>query len=626
MASILLLALIGLDASAPVARACGGFFCNLSQPVDQQDEEIVFVAHGDGTTTMAVRVFYAGPAEQFAWLLPVQGVPDVGVSSNKAFDRLRRATDPQYVLREQREGVCMEWDDFGADAGSAVATDGSTRDATPKVTVLSQGAVGPFEYSTISVDGGAEDAADVAVDWLTTNGYDVTGVGADVLRPYLADGLNLIAFKLAKGTSTGSIRPIVLQLPGERPSIPIRPTAVAARPDMGVVVWVLGDARAIPLNYKSLVLNEARIDWFAFRSNYDEVISAAADEAGGQGFVTELAGDSAVLEGRVYSASEDQRWRGFTRQAFETGLDALAEARARYFDSDTFRDVVCDSLTLAEGYTCDDWASADNDQSTDTRGSVTATPDEVRDLVFEHIVEPLQEMQELLASRPYVTRLYTTLSPPEMTLDPVFAFNAELPDVSNVHEADLIIECDPALFPWEAPYRVVLPSGDVVTGEAQRWPAGLSTTPANATISQLSTEGQGVVVQDNREAIAAWFGDDTDDVSGGGAPRSDGEMDAGVAANEDGDDTGGGADTSGDDAATNGGDGGLCGVAAPGRGEGGAGAAWLVMLLALSPLLRRRARSRSERTARARRQGHAQPLQDRSSPARRRASRARARA
>ena len=54
--------------------------------------------------------------------------------------------------------------------------------------------------------------------------------------------------------------------------------------------------------------------------------------------------------------------------------------------------------------------------------------------------------QELLASRPYVTRLYTTLSAPEMDLDPLFDFNPDLPNVSNVHTARRVIECHRSVY------------------------------------------------------------------------------------------------------------------------------------------------------------------------------------
>ena len=42
---------------------------------------------------------------------------------------------------------------------------------------------------------------------------------------------------------------------------------------------------------------------------------------------------------------------------------------------------------------------------------------------------------------PYLTRLHTTLSPEDMTNDPVFSFNPDLADVASTHEATLTYEC-----------------------------------------------------------------------------------------------------------------------------------------------------------------------------------------
>ncbi|MCB9622429.1 MAG: DUF2330 domain-containing protein [Sandaracinus sp.] len=109
--------------------------------------------------------------------------------------------------------------------------------------------------------------------------------------------MNLIAFRLTKSTFSGSVRPIVLTYTGTRPMIPIRPTAMAAADDMGVMVWVLGEHRAIPTNYRHLVIDEARINWLNPGLNYDALITQAADEAGGQGFVTETYGVRGTCRG-----------------------------------------------------------------------------------------------------------------------------------------------------------------------------------------------------------------------------------------------------------------------------------------------------------------------------------------
>ena len=44
------------------------------------------------------------------------------------------------------------------------------------------------------------------------------------------------------------------------------------------------------------------------------------------------------------------------------------------------------------------------------------------------------DLRGLLGRYPYLTRVYTRISPEQMTVDPMFKFNAALPDVSNVHD------------------------------------------------------------------------------------------------------------------------------------------------------------------------------------------------
>ena len=121
------------------------------------------------------------------------------------------------------------------------------------------------------------------------------------------------------------------------------------------------------------------------------------------------------------------------------------------------------------------------------------------------VIEPMLETDELVGSLPYVTRLYTTLSAPEMDLDPVFDFNPDLPSLSNLHTARRVIECHRSVYQWEAPSRFELEDGRVVRLNAgDPWPFLLDdedTPPANSLVLALTTSGPGTVVQDNSEAI-----------------------------------------------------------------------------------------------------------------------------
>ena len=58
------------------------------------------------------------------------------------------------------------------------------------------------------------------------------------------------------------------------------------------------------------------------------------------------------------------------------------------------------------------------------------------------IVTPLRETQALFDTYPVLTRLYATLSAGEMTLDSVFDFNPDLPEVSNLRTATARWECE----------------------------------------------------------------------------------------------------------------------------------------------------------------------------------------
>src|SRR5262249_49347589 len=162
-----------------------------------------FSQNGDGTTTCVVDIAYQGPSEHFAWVVPVEGVPDVAVSAELAFQRLAQQTTPRYTLNYHVEGQCDQPmyppPSTFVGAGGATASAPVPGAAAPAVDILAQGSVGPYDYAVIKPNPALSSPAQVALDWLKKEGYDVTGVSDQVLGPYLADGLNLIAFRLTKG-------------------------------------------------------------------------------------------------------------------------------------------------------------------------------------------------------------------------------------------------------------------------------------------------------------------------------------------------------------------------------------------------------------------------------------------
>ncbi len=503
-------ALIGAVALHPQSvRACGGLFCSAAAPVNQAAERIIFSKNEDGTVTAVVQIQYSGPSEEFAWVLPVPGVPDVSVSSDLAFTRLQQASNPQYILTTEIEGDCRQDEladstSFGPPQGSNEGTGGAGGGGG--VNVLASGTVGPYDFVVIQPDASFNEVGDVAVEWLTNEGYDVVPPGgdpseiSDLLGSYLQDAMNLLAFRLTKGNDTGTIRPVWITYASSQPMIPIRPTAVAANDDMGVMVWVLGESRAVPVNYRSLELNEALIDWTTGGSNYNQVVIAAADEAGGQGFVTERAGQSTDYDNVVFADFEQEAWESIRNRAGGLSSEALLiESTQMYGGWDGYRSLVERFLPVS--------VDLDDFLSCPSCGHSLAPIDNQAfiDALGLEVVDPMTETQALMSSRPYVTRLYTTLSAPEMDVDPRFDFNPDLDDASNVHNARRVIECSPTIYVWEAPSRIELEDGRVIrlspNGPWPFAPGDPDAPPANAIVAQLSTSGPGEILTDNRDVI-----------------------------------------------------------------------------------------------------------------------------
>jgi len=502
-----------LCTSSDRAEACGGFFCSVQQPVNQAAERIIFADNGDGTITAVIQIMYEGPSESFSWLLPISTVPqsgDLAVASDQAFARLQAATNPQYQLNTVFEGRCAQQGFANSTAGAVAiappAEESCDQNAllakcSPAVTLEASGVVGQFAWSAISVDPAAADPAAPALEWLTQNGYDVTPEAAGLIGPYLADGMYLLALRLTKGSDIGSIRPLRLTYAAAAPMIPIKLTAVAANEDMGVMTWALSSARAVPFNYNALELNEARINWFNAVSNYDQVVTEAADEAGGQGFVTEFAGPSGQLAQTVWTDSEEMDWQTAKTTTYFGFNEMFQAVYYRYQNWSGFWDAVRRVVVLPETVSFEDFKQCPGCFSQ----QLSFSPTEFFAALEADVIEPMRSVQTLIDRTGYATRLYSTLSASEMISDPVFVFNPDLPDVNNLHRADRVVECGSGLSQGAAPWRIEFPQGSVIRGTAQTvglWPAGVVEQPANFRVLSLSTSGEGRVVEDNASEIS----------------------------------------------------------------------------------------------------------------------------
>lgn len=294
------------------ARACGGFFCSQS-PVDQSAELILFSVDPGVGTTMVVQIGYAGGDADFTWVLPLGAVPDPGsleVFPQLALTSLAANTGPIFYPPED----CWYW---GVDAdGGAVGGGSPPPNEAGEVTVDLRLEVGPYDVAVVESESSA-----ALVDWLTTNGYRITGPMEPYIQSYTDEGMKFLALKLLPDADVSQIAPLKLTLPGEAPVVPIRLTALAAEPEMGILVTIIGDQRYEPANWPSLTITDAEISydpwnvWGGNGTNWTSLVARKVDEAGGQGFVTEFAGSTAPFLELVQSSPVNDETQEAAQQA-----------------------------------------------------------------------------------------------------------------------------------------------------------------------------------------------------------------------------------------------------------------------------------------------------------------------
>ena len=505
------------------AEACGGTFCDggasLPMPVDQTGENILFVVDHMGKRVQAhIQIQYTGEPQNFAWVIPVTSIPDRRPGSEQLFTNLLAGTVPSYSLGFAFD--CQEdpGGDFQACGGDDAAetpaagdSSGGTTDGfydtdgdTGGVKVLDRDIVGPFYMDIIEADD-----AEVMMQWLGDNGYQQDPDAKPILQEYIDEGHVFVAVKLVNGADVDEILPLVIEYDGVEPCVPLRLTRIAAVEDMGVRAFFLGAQRVVPTNFKHALLNPARIDWVNAADNYSEVVTRAVDEAEGQAFVTEFVGSaSQVSQTGLY----DEAWAGLSFTGADspiitdsyTVIDALEGAGLVdcsfgdcSFLHPMIRPILSQFLPAPAGVAeVDFWsdlgAFADMIDAAAWDGAAMDA------VIQERIVAPGKEAVALLDKYPTLTRLFTTISPHEMTADPTFHFNGDI--TQTVDQANSVTQ----VFPCRGSTKIAFTDvHELLTDLSGQWPELPESTPWALAVQVMPMGGAPMVVLDNTDIINA---------------------------------------------------------------------------------------------------------------------------
>ncbi len=461
-------------------------------------------------------------------------MPELAVSHNQIFALLQFATQPVFEINFEEFGdsCYLFFDLFDVIFPGLCLGCAETTESYGHIAVVAQEQVGPYDTAVVS-----SDDAQAIVDWLVDNGYQLGELGVELLTPYVEEGFYFLALKLAPDRDVGDLQPIAVTYAADAPGIPIRLTAVATEPDLGIFAYILGEYRAVPTNYRHVQINEALIDWFNGGFNYQQVVTQAANEAGGQAFVTDYAGPSQIVRNFFWwdfdlaQLRQQDHPADFLNAAFVQGFpdDAQMQTLIR-------RHIPMPPAVLEEGV-LEVMFAGDREAYEQAReegrlqdvaersfyNNMRAYDRYLADFAFDAnafaadlqriVVEPLESVRQLVEEKPYLTRLYTTLSADEMTRDPLFAYNPDLPDVSNVRSADIRMDCavDLADPRPEEEWELIITLSDGREFRSRPFAGGIGPLPlvgqpAAAVIEQLTTSGPPQVIRALPTAIEATTG------------------------------------------------------------------------------------------------------------------------
>jgi hypothetical protein len=257
---------------ARVASACGGCFHEPPPPNQQvsdiTDERMLLSVSGQ-QSTLYDQIRYSGNPGSFAWVLPIQGTVDVGLSADVLFGAIDSLTQtvinaPPYPCAP---APFCGYGAFGATAaGSGSASSGtSAYYAPPPVQVLKADNVGP--YATVQLKSTNATALET---WLSQNGYMIPADVQPVIAAYLAEGFDFLAMKLLPNQGVQAMRPVRVTTSGSVLGLPMRMASVGTGAVTGITIWVVADGRYEPQNYPFFHIDDSDLvwDWGLSASNY----------------------------------------------------------------------------------------------------------------------------------------------------------------------------------------------------------------------------------------------------------------------------------------------------------------------------------------------------------------------
>jgi hypothetical protein len=231
--------------------------------VASTEQKAVMIELPEGREALLLQTTYHGPADRFAWVIPVPGKPgqdDVFLAAPQFIDEFMDATRPQFDTRILDSARPFTMGFAGSkragppSAGGTLGEGGPPGGSPPTVTVHERMTVGDYDVSVLSATG-----TTVLTDWLTRNGYRPPEGSEAVFRHYVEKQWYFVALRMQPGKVEQrplleDVAPIGIRFPTKQLVYPLYISRASSRPKTAMLLLLLSNT---PLKCDQLA--EARL-------------------------------------------------------------------------------------------------------------------------------------------------------------------------------------------------------------------------------------------------------------------------------------------------------------------------------------------------------------------------------
>lgn len=301
-----------------VAHACGGCFVSQSESTQVTGHRMA-LSVSRAQTTLWDQITYDGDPSEFAWVLPIKGQVQIGLSSDLLFEVLESET--QVVVSSPT--INCPPPNCPNDAAGFGATGASTGSGGG-VTVIAQEVVGPYE--TVQLE--ATDPLALN-NWLEAHGYNIPTEIEPVVSSYVEEGFGFLALRLVPGQGIDSMKPVRVTSPGASPTLPLRMVAAGTGARTPITLWVLGEGRYEPQNFgfETISANELVWNWDTSSSNYAQRRQEIFDADGGSRWLLEAGEQKGMwmFDQLLGTAQYDPAGSGYADEMGQGAVEAAEE-------------------------------------------------------------------------------------------------------------------------------------------------------------------------------------------------------------------------------------------------------------------------------------------------------------